>query len=94
MEIVEVVIRLPKEDYEYVKEVVQKGEYALSKFYYTIANGTVLPKGHGRLIDTNILENIFINSSDWKGNINENLKHIAKVPTIIEADKTESEGKE
>jgi len=46
METVEVVIKIPKEDYEYVKEVVQKEEYVLSKFYYTIANGTVLSKGH------------------------------------------------
>ena len=46
METVELVIKIPKEDYEYVKEVVQKEKYVVSKFYYNIANGTPLPKGH------------------------------------------------
>ena len=47
----ELVIKISKEDYEYVKEVVQKEEYPLSKFYYTIANGTIIPKGHGKIVD-------------------------------------------
>jgi hypothetical protein len=51
METVEVVIRLPKEDFDYVQETVRKQEYPLSKFYHNIANDTVLPKGHGRLAD-------------------------------------------
>lgn len=47
----QVVIDIDEEDYKYIKEVVQKEEYPLSKFYYTIANGIILPKGHGRLAD-------------------------------------------
>ena len=51
----QIVIDIDEEDYEYVKEVVQQEEYVLSKFYYPIANGTPLPKGHGRLIDASQL---------------------------------------
>ena len=49
-----------------------------------IANGTPLPKGHGRLIDVTK-----VGTSSFK--IQEIL---AKAPTIIEADKSESEDEE
>ena len=57
-------------------------QYILS----AVKDGTVLPKGYGRLIDADELEKAFLNSGDWKGNINENLKLIQNAPTIIEAD--------
>ena len=44
--------------------------------YKAIANGTVLPKGHGRLIDANDVDNHIIGSVDLRD-----------CPTIIEADK-------
>ena len=44
--------------------------------WYAISHGTVLPKGHGRLIDANDVDNHIIGSVDLRD-----------CPTIIEADK-------
>ena len=54
--------------------------------YYAIKNGIVLPKGHGDLIDRQSLINNGIERGfcDW-------YDEIKYAPTIIEADKTESE---
>lgn len=46
-----------------------------------IKHGTPLPKGHGRLIDADDIDNHIIGHVDTRG-----------CPTIIEADKEESEG--
>ena len=56
METVEVVIKIPKEDFDFIKDEFADGDMPDEKdlketTYYAIANGTVLPKGHGRLID-------------------------------------------
>lgn len=60
-----------------------------------IGNGTPLPKGHGRLIDADelkktIQENDVLNMTGF----NVRLCDINSTPTIIEADKAESEDKE
>jgi hypothetical protein len=49
MEDIEVVIRIPKETYDYVKKQVAEGIDNPLKVY--IANGTPLPKGYGDLVD-------------------------------------------
>lgn len=43
----EIVIKIPEEDYEYLKLHNKDG------LYNAILNGTKLPKGHGDLIDVN-----------------------------------------
>lgn len=64
--------------------------------YYAIKNGTVLPKGYGKLIDADAfaicgeyLEKLYGSDFYW-----EFKKQLDKQPTIIEADKTEREDKE
>ena len=50
---IELVIKIPEEKYNYViKQVAERIDNPL-KLY--IANGTPLPKGHGRLIDADRL---------------------------------------
>ena len=55
METVEVVIRIPKREVEEIKRYCKRVELKISSLedyiYRSIANGTVLPKGHGDLID-------------------------------------------
>lgn len=51
METVEVVIKMPKEDYMFIKTMVENGYETPSSCYYNIASGIVLPKGHGKLKD-------------------------------------------
>ena len=68
----------------------QNDEMALA-----IANGTPLPKGHGRLIDADALdlEKEVSMADDWK-TAHEIANCVKYAPTIIEADKAESEDKE
>lgn len=56
-----------------------------------IKNGTPLPKGHGRLIDADEIQ--FENAEfDTYGDYSRAFDALDYAPTIIEADKTESEG--
>ena len=50
METVEVLIKIPKDEYEEIKETNTIKEH-LNKIDWAVRNGTVLPKGHGRLVD-------------------------------------------
>jgi len=71
-----------------------------------VANGTPLPKGHGRLGDLDELEKDIINgirSGNYEegyeqyghiNNMDDCVECVKFAPTIIEADKTESEDKE
>jgi hypothetical protein len=57
---------------------------------YAIANGVPLPKGHGRLVDANEIDN---NIYDLTRSMDLNYGQISEVvdtaPTIIEADRSE-----
>lgn len=92
MEMVEVVIRIPKEDYLFIKNMVENGYKPPSSYYYNIAKGTVLPKGHDRLISTSDLDVSKLVDSDieWvKGicDISRVQSMIDNAPTVIGADK-------
>lgn len=76
MEKIELVIKIPKAYYELVLEKC-KDPVLLNAF----KNGTPLPKGHGRLIDVDDIDNHIIGHVDTRS-----------CPTIIEADKAESKG--
>lgn len=52
----ELVIKIPEEIYNYVKKQVAEGIDNPLKVY--IANGIPLPKGHGRLIDADEVEEL------------------------------------
>ena len=75
----QIVIDIPEEEYR----KVQDGRASVSMMQKAIRNGTPLPKGHGRLIDADRLmrvDHIILEST------------VNNAPTIIEADKAESEG--
>lgn len=85
-EMVEVVIRLPKEIYE---RTLRTGvvEVGMDSAYIggAVIDGTVLPKGHGRLVDEKDLSLMTVHLIDGV--------FVCTASTIIEADKTESEDK-
>ncbi len=97
METVDVVIKIPKTTYNNVKktECIIWGDDA----YYighAIANGTVLPKGHGRLVDADEMVKILRKSEyyqekrgDFYGvEVTSRVKNfIEDTDTVIEADK-------
>lgn len=56
METVEVVIKIPRDRYETLVELndrIKKGEsiYKLGMYEKEIANGILLPEGHGKIVD-------------------------------------------
>ena len=94
METVEVVIRIPKQDFDFIKDEFADGDMPDEKdlketTYYAIANGTVLPKGHGRLIDASQLLTVTECKEDGTEYCYIPYAHIEDAPTIIEADKEE-----
>ena len=86
---IELVIKIPEEKYNYViKQVAERIDNPL-KLY--IANGTPLPKGHGRIVDIGPYEGKVIASRKYCGV--SKLVEVAELDTLIEAD-TDSEDKE
>ena len=86
METVEVLIRIPKRDFEELQSNYvwwgKHGEY--------IKKGTVLPKGHGRLIDADKYK--FDNEDGFCIGFGDDAMNVFKrsvdnTPTVIEADK-------
>ena len=87
METVEILIRLSKDEYEEIKETNTIKEH-LNKIDWAVRNGTVLPEGHGRLIDADELKKHKYHDN----NRFENAVAVAQIDwadTIIEADKEE-----
>jgi len=83
-----VVIEIPEDEYIRLKKIYETNcKYTpntwLPSYMTAIGNGTPLPKGHGRLIDADDVNNHIIGFVDLRS-----------CPTIIEADKAESEDKE
>ena len=88
---IELVVKIPEEMWERIKDgYVPLG---ISKY---LQNGTPLPKGHGDLIDVDNIQYIQLEDSltvltHTKG---DEVDWYIEAPTIIEADKAESEDKE
>lgn len=87
----QIVIDIPEEYYDYIKEHHYMDRYydtrEKSKIFCAIKNGTPLPKGHGRLIDADVLVDGMEDNYEFCEAVN-------ATPTIIEADRAESEGME
>lgn len=93
---IELVIKIPEELYEaYKGRPPMLGDAGIDMIAQSIANGTPLPKGHGRLIVEPTEEEIFKTiggKNDFADCIREAVKIVfTNAPTIIEADKGESE---
>lgn len=90
----QLVIDINEEYYEMLKYDVEHGnDYVPVKL---IANGTPLPKGHGRLIDADIIKDFKNKIKDYKKDYKFTHEEIFNIleryeikyaPTIIEADK-------
>lgn len=84
----QIVIDISDDDYR----KVQDGRGSVSMMRKVIRNGIPLPKGHGRLIDAEVFaHNVVKYSHQSTKTIGQAL---SDTPTIIEADKAESDGEE
>lgn len=80
-----VIVEIPDEEYECYALAITFGMG--SKAIKRILDGTPLPKGHGRLIDENVLvEKAVSVDTDEECYLCVMVDDIADVPTIIEAD--------
>ena len=83
-----IIIDVPEDVYNYIK-THDTGGVVVDE---AIKNGTLLPKGHGRLIDAELLLNEI---SDLSTEPMTDLRlRLRNAPTIIEADNAESEDEE
>ena len=83
-----IVIAISEDDYKEVKDDTYSGTLFENRVFSAIANGTLLPKGHGRLIDADAL----IYRQTHHGNYYTPFELIDRndldnAPTIIEADR-------
>lgn len=93
----QIVIELSDRDYEMIKNGYGMN---IDTMYTAIQNGTPLPKGHGRLIDADSIDQIIkpLEASDFEWGMTaetaKRLMHEAfnRCPTIIEADRSEDDG--
>lgn len=93
METLEILVRIPKHDYDYI--LSQGDTRGTPHLAEALVNGTVLPKGHGNLIDKESL----VKAIEQKAKRLENLDTINglcgavalayEAETVIEADKEE-----
>ena len=86
---IELVIKIPEEDWEFIKGT--DGCRWSRTIIDAIINGTPLPKGHGDLKDVSNLLTVTDIRSDGSEFTYVSYSEIEGAPTIIEADKTESE---
>jgi hypothetical protein len=91
---IELVIKIPEEKLNIIKNSIYDPD-----IYKAIANGTPLPKGHGRIVDIGKIDEDKIESDNpiiyltVNGEYIEavSLDYLNNLPTIIEADKEHEE---
>lgn len=88
----EIVIKISKEVYKQIQSKSTEIQAEGLILENAVLNGTPLPEGHGRLKDVDwIDDNCEHHHSDTDGSWCYAWKDIENAPTIIEADKAESE---
>ena len=85
---IELVIKIPEESYKKIKEQVNKRDYPDMQIGRAIADGTPLPKDHGRIIDADKLKltqhDIHVEAINYRHRCI-SIENIDEAPTIIEA---------
>lgn len=88
----ELVIKIPKKMYKWVNDENKFfNDYGVGDFICLVRNGTLIPEGHGKIVDVNDLDVTTIVTDDSSGNemLDVVLKEdIDDAHAIIEADKT------
>jgi hypothetical protein len=87
----QVVINIDDKDYEWLKIKGKINEKFLNDYEKLIANGTPIPKGHGRLIDADEINLQDISPVDGFSVYGATAEDIDLAPTIIEADRSEKQ---
>lgn len=87
----QIVIDIPEKEYKYIKEIYEHSHTVEATYSY-IYHGTPLPKGHKRLIEDNFDVGPTFDKEGYRtGYRYVTEEDLNNAPTIIEADKAESE---
>ena len=90
----QIVIDISENTYNLIARGEESRDFVYkSDLMRAILEGTPLPKGHGKLIDADIISFADINFFSI-GDYRKMVRKLIDAPTIIEADKAESEDKE
>lgn len=92
METVEVVIRINKDEYNFMKHFYEIRAFSGHYIAKQIVNGTVLPKGHGRLIDADAINIHDVSPAYGMEVYGITQDDIEYEPTVIEADRGDNNG--
>lgn len=94
MDEIEVVIRIPKEEYHYIQLYGGIKPFSGNFIAKQIKKGTVLPKGHGELKDISNLKYVFDLTREDPIYSGKDIERAVKtMKSIIEADKEDVEWK-
>jgi hypothetical protein len=93
---IELVIKIPKQVYNYIHKHHHIANSDILDIKDAIINGTPLPKGHGRLIDADKFDVISYQhtSDDFDNGVMWLAEQISGAQTIIEADKESEDDKQ
>ena len=87
----QIVIELNENDFIEVSRDYYSGTPFENRIFYVVANGIPLPKGHGRLIDADKINDSNIEAVKRNGKIYVELSDLQNLidnaPTVLEADK-------
>lgn len=89
METVEVVVKIPKDSFEFWQKVKQTKEVRIGYWETAISNGILLPKNHGRLIDADKVLDFMRDTFDMQDlylPIHFKELVIDEIPTIVDAE--------
>ena len=84
----QIVIDIPTSTYEYLAKMSNYGKEPLGYFERVIMRGIPLPKGHGRLIDADVLDmqRLYREVDDGEHSWFELIHLDTEAPTVIEAE--------
>jgi hypothetical protein len=90
---IELVIKIPEKAYNALTHTEFDANLVVDEMRKAIANGTPLPKGHGELIDRKLaLSTDGLYEFHMYDDYVKMRNYLKSIPTIIKADKAESEG--
>lgn len=92
----QIVIDIPKTMVQDLKDGCFGVKHNIYELAGAVCDGIVLPKGHGRLIDADMLDDVIMQMNEngaqitrYEYKVLDNV--LFEMPTIVEADKAESE---
>lgn len=82
----QIIIDIPDKEYKEIIDNKLNKSWDMTHYERVIANGTPLPKGHGRILDEKDILDTENNDGGWYDLV-DMFEYIAGVKAIIEADK-------